>query len=515
MVAAENGALPGGKVGGMGDVIRDIPKALSELGHQVDVVVPGYQVFSQISGARKKAKLEVRFRRAAHEVDIFEVVLPGPENSVRCWVVEHALLAPEKPGQIYCSDPPGRPFATDASKFAFFCAAVCQLLVSGIVGGYDVIHLHDWHTAILSVLVRFDPRYSQLGRSRLVITIHNLALQGIRPFANDESSLESWFPHLHYNSAEIVDPRYGDCFNPMRAAINICHRVHTVSPTYALEILKPSKPEEGFYGGEGLEKDLSLAHRQGKLVGILNGCEYPRKKDRKKKKLRDFLKIIDRQLKEWIPQERYLASAHYIAQQRLESLTSKNSSSGTIITSVGRLTPQKVLLFQARTTNGKTCIETLLDVLLSTDLFIMLGSGDPEIEEFFTRIAALSENFLFLNGFSETLSEELYSQGELFLMPSSFEPCGISQMLAMRSGQPCLVHGVGGLADTVKDDADGFVFYGNNISQQATGFVHRFSEVLALKDSSPDKWQDISSNASSKRFYWKTSAIQYCSELYS
>ena len=155
-----------------------------------------------------------------------------------CSIVHCSLSA----GRIYCNDPPERPFASDASKFALFGAAGCQLLAEDRLGKVDVIHLHDWHAAFAAMLIRSDPRYALLGDARLVVTIHNLAMQGIRPFARDDSSLDAWFPGLKFDRKAIADPRYPNCFNPLRAAINLCDKVHTVSPAYAREIRKSINP---------------------------------------------------------------------------------------------------------------------------------------------------------------------------------------------------------------------------------------------------------------------------------
>ncbi|MCJ7592706.1 MAG: glycosyltransferase, partial [Woeseiaceae bacterium] len=108
----------------------------------------------------------------------------------------------------------------------------------------------------------------------------------------------------------------------------------------------------------------------------------------------------------------------------------------------------------------------------------------------------------------------LYGLGHLFLMPSSFEPCGISQMLAMRAGQPCVVHGVGGLQDTVEDAITGFVFDGDNLAAQASAFVATTKRALKLKRNQPDAWKNICAAASKQRFEWSKSAEQTVRNLY-
>ena len=509
MLAAENGAIPGAKIGGLGDVIKDIPQALAELGHEVDIVMPGYQRFAAATGAAAQPPLEVHFRQERLEVEVSR--LDRTDSSIRCWLLDHPLFAAGGPGRIYCSDPPERPFATDASKFALFGAAACQLLIDGQLGEVDVIHLHDWHAAFVALLARFDPRYGALGNSPLVLTIHNLAMQGIRPFADDESSLKAWFPELNPARKAIADPRYPDCFNPLRAAINLCDRVHTVSPAYAREIRKRDRPGIGFHGGAGLERDLQKAHRARKLRGILNGCEYG-EFDLALPSAEEFIDAARQQVFHWIGDAPRMDSSHFIAFERLARWRERPPADW--VTSISRLTPQKTALFQVSMTDGKSCLENLLAALPQDHVFLMLGSGDAEIEDFLTRRASRSENFLFLKGYSEPLSRMIYALGSLFLMPSAFEPCGIGQMLAMRAGQPCLAHRVGGLKDTIENNIDGFTFSGRGPARQSAAFVRKLRQALSLKRRSPRRWAELRRAAAARRFSWTDSAQQYCEQLY-
>lgn len=509
MIAAENGSIPGAKVGGLGDVLRDIPRALAQLGHEVDVIMPGYRYFPRTTGAGSRAPLEVHFRGDPLNVEVSS--LDMPESGVRCWFLDHPLFAAGSPGRIYCDDPPERPYATDASRFALFGAAACQFILEGRSGACNVIHLHDWHAAFVAILARYEPRYQALRDSPLVFTIHNLAMQGIRPLRGDESALESWFPALPYKRKEIVDPRYPDCFNPVRAAINLCDKVHTVSPTYAREIRKSDNPEIGFHGGEGLERDLRRAHRARKLSGILNGCEYG-EPDLALPSGEEFINAVRRQIIHWIGDSPQVDSSHYIALERLARWREQPPAHW--VTSISRLTPQKVALFQVAMENGASCLENILAALPRDHVFVLLGSGDADVESFLVRRAARSDNFLFIKGYSEPLSEAIYGLGSLFLMPSSFEPCGISQMLAMRAGQPCLAHRVGGLKDTIINNVDGFTFTGRDPVLQATAFVRGLKQALRLKSRSPKRWAEICRTASKRRFSWTDSAREYCDLLY-
>lgn len=521
MVAAENDALPGGKVGGIADVLRSIPIALAEAGQQVQVVTPGYQRFSRLAGAKKVATVELMFANYPHSVEVFRVPAKSPHNDVVLWALEHPLFAAGGAGKIYCDDGSDRPFATDASKFALFSAAVAKAVVDKVFGQLDVLHLHDWHAAMVAVLREFDPQYKALQKIPTVYTIHNLALQGVRPFADDDSSLQAWFPGLSYKADLINDPNAPHCINLMRAGINLSDKVHAVSPTYAREILQPSNYQQGYFGGEGLEQDLQRAANDKRLFGILNGCEYPEKNEAALS-LIDLLLFCEIEQLAWMGKTALVDSAHLIAHTRIShgfealsaSANAEVDSRAFIATSVGRVTDQKVLLLKQRMPDGASALDHMLDVIGDHGLFIMLGNGDKALEQFLTEVAGRRRNFIFLKGYAENLSRYLYSTGDLFLMPSSFEPCGISQMLAMREGQPCLVHKVGGLSDTVVDGKTGFMFSGDSLPDQAVNMVQCLAQAVELWQSKPKTWTRISNAAAKARFLWADVAAEYLKLLY-
>jgi len=507
MLAAENGALPGGKVGGMGDVVRDVPRALASLGHRVTVVNPGYGLFSHLPNMRHRGVLLAPYRGGVESVDLFALPPAGPGKRLRQYIIEHPLFAACGRGRIYCDDPADRPFATDADKFALFCAGAAQALLEGQLGTQDVVHLHDWHAAPFATLVNYHPRFAALASKPLVFTIHNLAMQGIRPLRWDSSSLEAWFPQLAVNPV-LIDPRYPDCYNPMRAAIQLCDQIHAVSPTYAQEICDPCTVT-----GEGLQADLARARDQGRLHGILNGCEYPARLP-EVLPFPAFLELARDELVRWIGQERLLHSAHYLALRRVEKwLAEGRSAPKRMLTAVGRLTEQKLGLF-AEFVEGKTLLQQTLDSLAEDELLVVLGNGQPEMEQLFSAAQAVDERLLFLCGYSEDLSAQLYGAGDLFLMPSRFEPCGIAQMLAMRAGQPCLVNRTGGLADTVIDDVNGFVFEGDSDPLRAEAMLSRLRKALSRLRRHHRKSDAMREAALEARFPWEQVARDYVERLY-
>ncbi len=500
MLAAEDGALPGGKVGGMGDVLRDIPPALVELGHRVTVLTPGYGRLSLLPGAQRLATVSVPFAGRSEAVALLELPGRGRGGRVRQLLLEHPLFD----GPVYCSDPSDRPFARDASKFALFCAAAVRGLLDGKIAMPDVVHLHDWHAGTFAVLSQAQ---APLARLRRVCTIHNLAMQGLRPLRDDPSSLGAWFPGLVPPPAAI-DPRYPDCYNPLRAAIGLCERLHTVSPTYAAEICDPAS---GF--GEGLQRDLAVARDAGRLHGILNGCEYPTARPAPLPHA-EFLALARREVEGWLAVEAVAAAAQVLALRRLDEHLAAAAGPARLLTVVGRLTDQKLGMLAAPLEDGRPLLDQLLEELRDDELLVVLGSGDPALERFFTEAEARSGRLLFLCGYSEPLAEQLYLAGDLFLMPSRFEPCGIAQLLAMRAGQPCLVHRTGGLADTVRDGVNGFVFAGSTEAERVGNLLVRLREALELLRNHARKRESLRAAARDTRFPWADAAKAYVETLY-
>ena len=508
MVAAENGALPGGKVGGIGDVIRWLPPAVANTGIETHVVLPAYGVFHE--HGETVSTFSVTFAGSRQQMSLHRL---DHTAGVTTWVLHHPLFG-SPPGQIYHHDEHAGPYATDANLYALFCAGVAQCLRVSAFGDLDVVHLHDWHAATV-LLFRNVPA---LRRLKFVYSVHNLALQGQRPLRGQPSALTSWFPGIK-PAPQVIDPTYRDCYNPMRTGITLSDMVHTVSATYAREITQPNDPANGFHGGEGLEADLARAEAEGRLVGILNGCDYaPVPTHHPCGERSELPARISGAVGAWAAANNRLDAAHFFAIRNLDrvrALWQQDDKRPFLVTSVGRLVQQKVQLLLTEI-DGRSVVSLLLRRLRRHDphaLMVVLGGGDATLEQRFQSVAAEHQNLVYCNGFSESLAEDLYLHGDLFLMPSSFEPCGISQMLAMRHGQPCLVHSVGGLRDTVIDDHNGFTFAGSGIDEQARNFIARFDDAL-ITSGSKEEWHRLRRNARAERFTWAEAASRYAEQLY-
>ncbi len=514
MVSAENDALAGCKVGGIGDVVRDIPPALAQYGWKVMVVTPSYGFLHKQGLSRLEGSAMFSFGSKAFKADLY-VVSENIKDNIIHYVVDNAEIFPpvkvDNRFQIYCHDPPEKPFATDATRYAFFCKAVAEFIIGDQFKNVDFIHLHDWHSAFLLILREFHSRYDYLKKLRTVYTIHNLSIQGTRPVSGDKSSLMQWYPELKtFDSEKLSDPVSPACINPMAIGIRLSDRVHTVSPTYAQEILKPSiKPQ--YYGGEGLEKDLQIAFKEKRLFGILNGSNYSSAQKSKKMKKEDMFDFLSSDVLNWTATRETLASAHFIAYTRLKELSPEGK---TLLTSIGRIVEQKYFLLKTEISGGKTALESLLESIKNKGVYILLGTGAPEYEDFLLEISAGYKNFIFLNSYSDRSAETLYQNGDLFIMPSLFEPCGIAQMIAMSYGQLCVASEVGGLKDTVKNGINGFSFSGNTVSEKAENLVKTCIKAIDTKTDMPAEWRKLKASAKKSRFLWKDSVKEYIDKLY-
>lgn len=343
---------------------------------------------------------------------------------------------------------------------------------------------------------------------RYVYSIHNLAIQGIRPFYDNYASVHNFFPEIELDHQRLKDPpRYQDCINLMAVGIRLADAVHTVSQAYKEDVLLPSARPE-FVGGESLENDLKEADNQGRLYGILNASNYNNVRQAEKGLLyRNTVKALFR----WLQDESKKYKADFLAHTGEKIMEFVTNRPKFIMSSVARLTEQKFYFLM----RSPESLEKILDRLKEVDgIFMLLGTGDPGYEQLFRDMSYKHKNFIFTNGQSEDLIDSMYLETDLYFMPSLFEPCGISQMLAMRNGNPCLVHHTGGLKDTVEHMKTGFAFDGKTFNAKLADMVDKFDEALNVWQNDPATWKKIKANAKKMRFTWEKSLDEYYNKLY-
>lgn len=503
-VAAENDAIPNCKAGGMGDVVRDVPRQISERGDSAHVVVPSYARLHQ--NGEFVMNLEFQLRGVLYVAELYKVTPKKEFENLFHYVIHHPEIESGDIAHIYHNDPE-EPFYTDAIKYFIFCTAVAEAIKENAFGTLDVVHLHDWHTSLLLFLRKYHPAYSILKQIRFVYTIHNLAIQGIRPFRGNYSSVENWFPEIAIDYENLMDYRYRDCINLMAVGVRFADAVHTVSPSYKEDIMLPSNSPD-FIGGEGLELDLQAADHEGRLFGILNGSNYNNIRAAESGKLyRNTVKALFG----WLQEESKKYKSDFLAHTGEKIMDYVEKKPEFIVSSVARLTEQK---FYYILHSPDAFVSILKKLEKVNGIFMLLGTGAPEYEELFRKMSYEHKNFIFTNGQSEDLIDSIYLESDLYFMPSLFEPCGISQMLAMRNGHPCLVHYTGGLKDTVAHLKTGFTFDGKTTDEKIKHMVDSFDIVLDLFANDKPAWEKIRSNAKKERFTWKNSVDDYYQMLY-
>jgi starch synthase len=503
-VSAENDAIPDCKAGGMGDVVRDVPREIAKRGDNVHIVVPAYSRLHK-QGIHK-ADLEFSLRGTTYKAELYEVIPKRVIKNITHYVIHHPEIKEGGIAHIYHDDPT-EPFFNDFVKFMIFCTGVAEAIKINAFGDLDIVHMHDWHSSAVLFLKTYHPDYKALKKVRYVYSIHNLAIQGIRPFYNNYASVHNWFPEVQLDHKGLKDPRYEDCINLMAVGIRLADAVHTVSPSYKEDVMLPSRRPE-FIGGEGLEKDLQDADNQGRLFGILNASNYGNIREAEKGFLyRNTVKALFR----WLQDESKKYKADFLAHTGEKIMQYVGNRPKFIVSSVARLTEQKFYFLK----RSPEALEKMLKRLEKVGgIFMLLGTGDPDYEEFFRSMSYKHKNFIFTNGQSEDLIDSMYLETDLYFMPSLFEPCGISQMLAMRNGNPCLVHHTGGLKDTVEHMKTGFAFGGKTYDEQIRNMVKSFDEALTIWEEDKPKWKKIRTAAKKARFTWDKSLDEYYKSLY-
>ncbi len=502
--AAENDAIPNCKAGGMGDVVRDVPRQISERGDKTHVVVPSYNRLHQ--GGKLITTLHFQLRGVPYNAELYEVSPKKKFKNIHHYVIHHLEIEAGGIAHIYHDDPE-EPFYTDFIKYVIFCTAVAEAIKLGSFGKLDVIHLHDWHSSLLLFLKEYHREYANLKKIRFVYSIHNLAIQGIRPFEDNYSSIRNWFPDVVYDEKGLQDYRYTDCINLMAVGIRLANAVHTVSPSYKKDVMLSSSPPE-FIGGEGLEDDLKQANTEERLFGILNGCNY--KNINVEEQGRIYRNTV-KALFSWLQDETKKYKADFLAHTGEKIMRYVDKAPKFIVSSIARLTEQKFYFFKK---SPEAFVEILKKLNKIEGIFMLLGTGAPKYEELFREISYENDNFIFTNGQSESLIDSMYLECDLYFMPSLFEPCGISQMLAMRNGNPCLVHHTGGLIDTVEHLKTGFAFNGKTYDEKIENMLGAFDIALDIYQNDQPKWKKIQAAAKRKRFTWEKSVDKYYNQLY-
>ena len=472
-VAAE--AVPFAKTGGLGDVIGSLPKELKQQGVDARVILPNYQEIPE--KYKKQMVLKNKFLVQVGWRQKYCGVLEFVYEGITFYFIDNEYYF--KRYGFYGYD-------DDAERFGFFCRAVLESLTR-IDFMPDVLHCHDWHTGMVSVMLnahyRELPEYQHI---KTLFTIHNLRYQGVfdKGILKDLLSLD-W----EYFTPEGVE--FHNTVNFMKGGLAYSDMISTVSRTYAQEIQDP-------YFGEQL--DGFLRKHQNNLVGIVNGIDYDVYNPATDQKIVSQYDVTS------LPKK----MANKLKLQEQLGLTI--DADRPIIAIISRLVGPK----------GMDLIEGILvDQLKKMAVenndaqLVVLGTGEARYENFFKYMAwqypgKMSANILF----DDALARQIYAGADIFLMPSLYEPCGIGQLIAMRYGCVPVVRDIGGLRDTVEQynqetgTGNGFTFANYNAHEM---FDTLNKATILFKNKA--EWHKIVTNAMTSDYSWQNSAKQY-QELY-
>ena len=412
------------KVGGLADVAAALPKALRALGHKVTLVLPRFAAFEHggLLVARRLTPVRVPLGGITYDVTLFDGRLASQVDIV-------LVDAPGFYDRAGVYGERGEDYPDNAARFAVLAYTAAEIARQRAAGGapFDVVHCHDWPAALVPVYMRNLRRESpELGATKTVLTIHNMAHQGI--FGREQVAAVGLEPRDFM-------PETGEFFgklNLLKLGLVTADAVTTVSPTYARELATES-------GGAGLDGVVRAMDRAGRLpasggpiTGILNGIDYA----------------------VWNPAVDATLAIRYDAQDPSGRARCKGAlqrelglplePAMPLIASVGRMVPQK----------GTDLVAAAMpEILRATDAQIAIaGEGDPElVARIESAVSKSGGRAVFSRNAPEAVVHRLFSAADVVLVPSRFEPCGLVQQYAQRYGALPVARATGGLVDTVVD----------------------------------------------------------------
>lgn len=467
---------PIAKTGGLGDVCGSLPKALAKLGHDITIFMPLHRQareWFERSGAAIEEALpttQILWANWSAEASYFRAELPGTEIPLYLIANDHFFNRE----QIYAPRADG--YDDGVERFAFFARAViraCELL--GI--SPEILHAHDWHTALLPLYLHSGLRGSAtFAATRSVYTIHNLNYQGI----GRRRQFDALGLHSRYWSPDALE-HFGEV-NLMKGGIIFADQVTTVSPHYAIEI----QTSEHGAGLDGVLRSLSF-----KLSGILNGID------------------VD----EWNPADDPNLPANYAPGQMdgkglsklalLDEAKLRQKPKAPLVSFISRLVDQKGV---------GLLISALPRILGAGAHVVILGSGEARYENALMQIGERnSDRCRVWIEFDSALAHRIYAGADMLLVPSIYEPCGLNQMYALRYGTLPVVRLTGGLVDTVipfdatnGDQANGFGFVTPSADDL---FMTTWLGILNYRESK--MWKQLQANGMTADFSWARSAAEY------
>ncbi|MDD7805586.1 MAG: glycogen synthase GlgA [Endozoicomonas sp. (ex Botrylloides leachii)] len=457
------------KTGGLADAAGGLAPAMIQQGHDVRIIMPGYREALKKLHSRVIASGEVTIN---YHYKIGFALRKAYFEGIAIYLIEHHDFF----GRDGLYGMHGEGYDDNSQRFAFFSKAVLEACLLIDVRP-DVIHCHDWQTALLPYYLRIHEGNNLFFQNTAtVLTIHNAAYQQHTDPAQMDALGIAW---RYFNDACFEDHQK---INLLKGGIAFADKITTVSPNYAEELLTE-------LGGHGLTD--SFRRRHSDLSGILNGCDY-----------RHWDPSIDELIPELYSKDA-LQGKHVCKRLLQERMHLTVDNRCPVYGVVSRLTDQKGFSF---------LLPALQKFLHKNIQVVVLGSGDQKIA---TELQWLSQRYpekcRFINGFDNELAHWIEAGSDFFLMPSLFEPCGLNQMYSLKYGALPIVRAVGGLLDTVEgydeagENGTGFIFE----LPDAHDLVSCLYKTLTIYEQ-PKIYKKMQQNAMSQRFTWNAAADAYC-----
>lgn len=466
-VASE--CVPFCKTGGLADVIGALPKELRKRRHDVRILLPKYRTIRGQEFGIKETRERVQVPIGGR-IETGEIRIAKTDKKIPVYFIHHEGYF-GRSGLYRTSE---GDYPDNAERFLFFCRAALEAC-KAVQFRPDIMHVHDWQTGLIPAMLRFH--YAQdafFQHTRTVMTIHNIAYQGI--FPKTVVSLAG-FPKESFVPEGL---EYYDQINYLKAGLVYADALTTVSPSYAQQI----RTAHEF--GRGLEGVLQ--HRQRDLEGILNGLDT----------------------EEWNPaKDPFLPRSFDV-----DSLAARSENKAALQRALRLpVDPSIPLLGLIARLDAQKGIDLLADIVpplaQQNRQVVVLGQGDPLLQARLERLEGEFPNhFRLRSDFNEPLAHQIYGGVDIFLMPSRFEPCGLGQMIAMRYGAVPVVASTGGLRDTVTpvsaDGGTGFLFAPGS----AAAFLNATEDACYLLGT-PERWTALQTRVMTKDLSWDASAKLY------
>jgi starch synthase len=460
---------PFAKTGGLGDVLGYLPSALAQLGLKVSLIMPAYR--SVLRGGFPLEDSGIVFKvPVSHRMVEGRVLKTTAGKAISLNLIQ----ADDYFDRDYLYGTPDGDYPDNAERFVFFCRAILELLK---LDPPDIFHANDWQSALAIAFLKAQPHlYPELSSMETVFTIHNLGYQGI--FGQTQTwpllNLDKSFFTMQYLEF------YGK-INFLKGGLVFTDAITTVSPTYAEEIKTAD---------QGCQLEGVLQERAANVTGILNGVDYT---------------VWNPEIDTFIKQRfgpGNLAGKKACKADLQHILHLPENPDIPIIGMVSRLSGQK----------GFDLLEKVLDELFSRDIqFALLGTGDSQCQEIFSELPSLyPERAGVRIGFNESLAHKIIAGADMFLMPSCYEPCGLTQMYSLKYGTIPIVRATGGLKDTINEfdpiagTGNGFVFS----DYHPLELLATIDRALALWHRRQDR-KTLIKNCMAADFSWDHSAHLY------